>query len=402
MRIGIVTHYWLPHRGGVEVMASEQAHRLAARGHDVRVVSSDIGGTTGRTVEVVGDGRLTVDRCAASDVLGRRGVPWPIPSPALVRAWRRLPAKCDVVVVHGCTYAHSPVVIDAARRWETPVLLLQANPHVDYAGVVDLVESTVDRTLGSWCCTRADRVASISEHTARHVARIAPHTGTNDVLYLGVDHHKFRPATADERALARRRLGLPEHRRVVLTVRRLVARNGVGWALRTWIDQDLDRFGTLVVVGDGPQRRELESLARGHDVMFLGAVDDDQVVDALRAADLFVMPTRSGEGFGLAAAEAMACGLPVIASSGGALDEVVAHGVTGAVVPVDDPDAFGDAVQALLLDDARRHAAGSAARLRVEDRFTWDRSVTALESMLSSLVASRLVATTGASVAVAR
>jgi glycosyltransferase involved in cell wall biosynthesis len=385
MRIGIVSHYWLPHRGGVEVMANEQARRLRDRGHDVRVVSSAIAAAPGTTDHPGTTGSLRIERHPASDVLGRRGVPWPVPSPRLVQAWTRLPAECDVLIVHGCTYAHSPMVIEAARRHDTPVLLLQANPHVDYPGVIDRVERLVDRTLGRWCCQRADRVASISAHTARHVARIAPKTSHNDIVYLGVDHERYRPPSYDERDVARARLSIGPADRVVLTVRRLVPRNGIAWAIRMWIDANLDRVGTFVIVGDGPQRAELETLARGHNIVFLGAVDDEHALDAFRAADVFVMPTRSGEGFGLAAAEAMSCGLPVVGTSGGALDEVIEHGVTGAVVAADDPRGFGHAVRRLLLDDEERGFRGRAARRRVEREFTWDRSVDRLEEILGSM-----------------
>ena len=233
---------------------------------------------------------------------------------------------------------------------------------------------------------RADEVASISRYTAAHVATIAPRSRHDRVVSIGIDHERFRPPTGDERADARAALGFDGP--TVVTVRRLVTRNGIDWAIRMWIDEGLDDTGTFVVVGDGPQRGELEDLARGHRIRFLGAVEDATVVEALHGADVFVMPTRSGEGFGLAAAEAMACGLPVVASGGGALEEVVDDGVTGHVVGVEDRTGFGHAVRGLLGDAERRARMGRAGRARVEDLFTWERCVDELESLLGELTRS--------------
>jgi N-acetyl-alpha-D-glucosaminyl L-malate synthase BshA len=116
----------------------------------------------------------------------------------------------------------------------------------------------------------------------------------------------------------------------------------------------------LVLVGDGPERQatavEAERLGVTPYVRFLGKVD--AVADLLRAADLFMLPSSS-ESFGLSALEAMACGVPVVASAVGGLPEVVEHGVTGALVPVGDVDAMAQAALALL--ERERWAAARAA-----------------------------------------
>jgi N-acetyl-alpha-D-glucosaminyl L-malate synthase BshA len=105
----------------------------------------------------------------------------------------------------------------------------------------------------------------------------------------------------------------------------------------------------LVLVGDGPERRATEAaverLGLAEHVRFLGKVD--AVADLLRAADLFLLASAS-ESFGLAALEAMACGVPVIATQVGGLPEVVVDGESGALVPVGDVAAMAERAVELL------------------------------------------------------
>lgn len=383
MKIGIVTHYWLPHRGGVEVLASDQAERLGRRGHDVEVVSSSIGDDVGVSRSSFGEGSLTVRRAAAHDVLGRHGVPWPFPSRALVRAWSALPRWADVTIVHGSSYAHSLVTVDAARRRQKRVMILQSNPHVEYPFAINIAEQAVDRTLGRLAIERADAVVSISRFTAAHVDRIAPRARRHTVIYPGIDTAHWVPPRRSDRERARALLNVSGV--VVLTVRRLVERNGVDLLVDGWRRCGLDRLASLLVVGDGPQRRFLEARSRGHRVRFLGSVSDDVVRSAYHAADLFVLPTRSGEGFGLAAAQAMAVGLPVVTTDGGAQTEVVIDGVTGAVVPA-EPLAIGGAVGRFARNETERISAGIKGRHRVCDCFTATGSVDRLEAQLYAML----------------
>jgi glycosyltransferase involved in cell wall biosynthesis len=124
------------------------------------------------------------------------------------------------------------------------------------------------------------------------------------------------------------------------------------------------RATSLTIVGDGPERTNLEALVRrralGAAVRFLGARAPDEIPGALDDADVFAFPAR-GEGFGLAAAEALMAGIPVVvlADGGGVLDLVGADGAVS-VAPPDDADALARALAAALDDpDARSRAAGA-------------------------------------------
>jgi N-acetyl-alpha-D-glucosaminyl L-malate synthase BshA len=127
----------------------------------------------------------------------------------------------------------------------------------------------------------------------------------------------------------------------------------------------------LLMVGDGPDLAEAAERARtaglGDAVRFLG--DQEQVVPLLSASDLFLMPSAQ-ESFGLAALEAMACEVPVVASRVGGVPELVEHGVTGILCPADDLGAMADAAVRLLTDEALHARMAKASRKRAVDHFT--------------------------------
>jgi glycosyltransferase involved in cell wall biosynthesis len=125
--------------------------------------------------------------------------------------------------------------------------------------------------------------------------------------------------------------------------------------------------------GDGAERAALEAqrAALGLDarVRFLGRVDD--VAELLAGADVCVMPSRH-EGLGVAALEAMAAGVPVVASRVGGLPEAVVDGATGCLVAPDDASALADALGRLVADRDLRRALGAAGAARVRARFSMD------------------------------
>ncbi len=132
----------------------------------------------------------------------------------------------------------------------------------------------------------------------------------------------------------------------------------------------------LLLVGDGPDLPMALRLAReaghGSDVHAVGAQED--VLPLLSVSDVFLLPSAQ-ESFGLAALEAMACAVPVVASRVGGLPEVIEHGVTGYLHPPDALDEMADSVVLLLTNEAQRRAMGVEAARQVGERFCADRIV---------------------------
>ncbi|MBI2899406.1 MAG: glycosyltransferase family 4 protein [Planctomycetes bacterium] len=159
-----------------------------------------------------------------------------------------------------------------------------------------------------------------------------------------VDLDRFRPGGS--KAENRRRLGLVETGTLLLTVRRLVPRMGIE-SLIDALPPLLRRHPdvSLVVGGDGPLRPALEKRAADLPVRFLGYVQDEQLPALYRAADVFVLPTRALEGFGLVAIEAMACGTPALGTPVGAIPEVLGADL---LLPGTEPEAIAEGIARFL------------------------------------------------------
>lgn len=129
----------------------------------------------------------------------------------------------------------------------------------------------------------------------------------------------------------------------------------------------------LLMVGDGPERGRVEQHCREHRICqaitFIGSLP--LVEEVLVGADLFLLPSET-ESFGLAALEAMACEVPVIATRAGGIPEVVVHGETGDLCEVGDVDGMAGAALSLLKDEDRRREMGAAGRRRAVDVFSQD------------------------------
>jgi colanic acid/amylovoran biosynthesis glycosyltransferase len=185
------------------------------------------------------------------------------------------------------------------------------------------------------------------------------------VHYIGVDTDQFRCRTDRKRE------------DIVLFVGRLVEKKGCEHLVRAManVQRSVPDCG-LIIIGDGPLRGELESLAASQlqEFRFLGAQPEDVVRDWMAKAAVFCGPSvvaKSGdaEGFGIVFIEAQASGLPVVSFASGGIPEAVAHGVTGYLAPEKDVGALSNYLVELLKDDATRLKFSSAGRERVKNGF---------------------------------
>ena len=236
--------------------------------------------------------------------------------------------------------------------------------------------------LAWWAFTSADRYLAVSRNLAgRYLDAGLPADRLREIPN-GVDVTRFFPAADAERRELRHRLGLPVDRPLILFVGVMSPDKQPHVLLDAWARfESQERLGsTLMFVGaTDPRLFELggrlaeqlqERLAQiegGDRVRFAGPTRE--IENYYRAADLVVMPSLR-EGLPLVMLEAMACGLPVVASRlPGSTDTVITDGVDGRLVEPGDIAGFADAIGEVLRDRARAEQIGAAARRTVEERY---------------------------------
>ncbi len=145
-----------------------------------------------------------------------------------------------------------------------------------------------------------------------------------------------------------------------------------------------DKAPWLLLAGDGPMRHEVRDFVRRHTrAEWLGHVDDVHAI--LSTVNFLVVPSRT-EGFGMATAEAMAAGLPVVASRAGGLAELVVDGETGLLVEPENPAALAEAMARLAGDSSLRDRLGQAGQRRIAEQFGIDATVQAHETLYAEVV----------------
>jgi glycosyltransferase involved in cell wall biosynthesis len=210
------------------------------------------------------------------------------------------------------------------------------------------------------------RIVTVSESSRRDISSdMGVEYERMSIVPVGVDTDHFRPLPHIERVPGR----------IMTTASADVALKGLVPLLEAVAKVRTERDAELVVVGkqrDGSSiPAVIERLGLEGAVRFVSGVDPERMVELYAEAEVAVVPSLY-EGFSLPAIEAMACGVPLVATTGGALPEVVgANGVNALTVPPGDPGALAGAISRLLDDPALRARLGTTGRAHVLDRFTW-------------------------------
>lgn len=247
----------------------------------------------------------------------------------------------------------------------------------------------------------ADRIICAGEGEARMLTELyRAQRSRISVIPCGVDIDHFRPL---DRAEARARIGLDSDEPMILFVGRIEPLKGIDVLIRaaSFIEGP---FRVLVVGGDekdSRRKRELLRLARelgvADRITWIEAAAHDDLPYYYNAADVCAVPSYY-ESFGLVALEAMACGVPVVASRVGGLKETVQDGRTGYLVPWRCPEPFAERLDLLLTNEPLRRSLGREARL-VAENYRWSEVAERVEGVYHELVGRNRGVAVGAHVA---
>lgn len=387
--------------GGMNVYIRELSRQLCRRAHTMDIFTRRTDPDSPQIVEI--DERTRVIQVQAGPFSAEKGsLQRYLPEfrSGLIRFQEEQGRSYDLIHSH---YWLSAWVGQALKaRWNVPHVIMfhtlgeaknrahlsEREPEYRIAGE-RLVAQGADRII---CASEGERKLLIEQYGVSALQTVQ--------VPCGVDTDHFRPLS---RAAARRRLSLPADGPLVLYVGRIEPLKGIDILLRAAAEME-GRFSLLVVGGDSKDARrkaELERLAQEigitERVFFQDAVSHERLPLYYNAADICVVPSYY-ESFGLVALEAMACGVPVVASRVGGLLETVRDGETGYLVPWRCPEPFAERLEMLLANEPLRRSLGRMARAAVE-RFRWSEVATRVEDVYHELVSQYRGVNVGAHVA---
>ena len=378
----IVTHTFLPHVGGIERVVHEQCKRLMHKQFDPIVLTHR--NFTARNY--VFDGIKV--KCYDSMNIGfRLGIPYAIPHVSSFKTFLETIKSHDLIHVHGHPYLSSFLAAKIAKRYKKPLVLTQHNTFIEYDNVWDKVERLNDLAVGKQVLKYPDRIIVVSNATRKYVLSLGADPEKVKVVHNGVDLNRFRPliGTKDE---MREKLGISKDACVVLTVRRLVYKNGIDTLIESAnIAIKKNPRLVFVAVGKGPDFEEVKEriaqLGMQKNFRLVGFVADKDLASYYNVADFFVLPSKSGEGLPLVGLEAMACGLPVIATNVGGISEVLNEDY-GKLVPPNSPVSLAEAIYMFSQRDLS--VLKRDLRTMMEQKHSWDQNVDKLVEIYEELI----------------
>jgi glycosyltransferase involved in cell wall biosynthesis len=396
LRVAFLIYRGNPHCGGQGVYSRHVSRELANLGHDVTVLA-------GPPWPVVDD-PVRLERIPSLDLYRRENPfrsPWPYEYRSLVdvqeaaimsaagfpepytfsrRVWRALRdrrGEFDLVHDNQCLGAgllgfvragwpfvhtlHHPITVDRdleLAHATNPLRKLTLRRWYGFLGMQMRVARALPRHL------------TVSENSKKDiVAQMGVDEATLHIVSVGVDQEQFRPLPHVARVPGR----------LMTTASADVPLKGLSYLIEALAKVRTEHPDAHLVVIGRPRHKsavpqQLERLGLAGAVEFVSGVSDERIVELYAEAELAVVPSLY-EGFSLPAVEAMSCGVPLVATTGGALPEVVgSHGESALLVPPKDPSALATAIVRALDDPELRARLGDGGRRRVLDRFTWRRT----------------------------
>ena len=379
LRIGILCH---PTYGGSGVVASELALSLADKGHDVHVFSHEVPPRLARS-----PGPVQMHRA--------QGIPYPLfhstPHDLAITS-----SILDVHRAQGLDVLHAHYALPHA----VSAFLARSAAQADHSRPAPRVVTTLHGTditlvgndpsyapLTQFVINASDAATAVSHWLAGETRqRFCPSMDCRnaiDVIPNFIDVERFRPDVVPPHDAA------PP---MVVHVSNFRPVKRVPWLVRAFAEATSGggalSHAQLVLVGDGPDQGACRALTHelGLDrrVQFLG--ERDAIPELMAPADVFALSSRE-ESFGLSALEAMACGTPVVATDVGGVHEVVDHGVSGLLSPLEDLRAFAANLARLLADRTAARRMGAAAREQAVTRFRREKIVVLYEELYRRVLA---------------
>lgn len=350
----IQAYYPYPYIGGAERQLAALAPLLTERSAEIRIFTRQYEGLS--SFETIGG--IDVQRIP---IPGPKAVASLAFTVGVLRAFRHW--KPDVIHAHELLSPTTTAV--AAKRWLNIPVVAKILRGGELGDITKLQTRRGGNARLSLFKREVDRFIIISQEINDELETIDVPSTQRAFIPNGVDTAHYHPIIDAQKAALRQELNLPNGMLVLFTGR-LSPEKRVDQLISIWptISRRYPE-ARLVLVGTGKAEADLKAQA-GDGVHFIGRVPD--VAPYLQAADVFVLPS-STEGLSNALLEAMAAGLPAVATRVGGAPDVIKDDVAGKLVSPDNPEELGNALLFVLADASRRHEMGAAARQVVVERY---------------------------------
>jgi glycosyltransferase involved in cell wall biosynthesis len=365
----IISNFY-PVLGGAEIQAFRLSQKLIKKGLSVDVVTRHQRGLKfSETIEGVRIHRIP---CFGGLILNSLtytlfGLLW------------ILYHRKKVDILH-CHQALSPTTIGVLAKQLIKKRVLVKLTATDLYGDVYQISILPCKNLRKRLLGKVDYFIIMNQIMQRQLELIGIRDLQTKTIFNGVDIGFFHPVNTERKNLLRKELMLPEDSKIVIFTGRLETQKDLSTLIKAWdvfkINNKERDNSLLLIVGDGSQKREIESLIKRskfkHSIKILGYRSN--IRDYLQASDCFVLPSVD-EGISNALLEAMACGLPVVATKVGANPEIIDNSDSGILVESRDSESLGKAISFILSNEQLGRYMGRSARERVESKYSLDKTV---------------------------
>lgn len=371
MRILQVSAYLHPDEGGSQRYCYQLSQRLAQRGHEVHIVTSKLDRNLPSEQEKDG---LHIHRCFSAGKIWRT-------NPATVVIHKLVNIKADVIHSHSYIFLTSNQAALARKLVGTP-FLLHLHGGLDYSPLTNDFSAQLrfhfknafyDPTVGKWTIEAADAVGCISK-TDKKLAK--------NKWNINEEKLYWAPNAISSREFYRRNSGDTLN---VVFIGRAEAWKGIRVFLEVVELVRRERPDVnFFIVGEGSHKAPMRFKSSNEHMRSLGPVPHEIIPKVLSRASVLVLPSYT-EGLPTVCLEALASGVPVVASRIGGLPEVVIDGRTGYLFPPGNAELSAERVLDLLSDEQLRRRMGNRGRRLVQRHYTWDTVVKKIERIYESI-----------------
>ncbi len=371
IRVAMIITSYYPRVGGAERQISALAPLLCEQNVEIAVLTRRYPGFI--PYEKIDD--VPVHRLPIPGPKPLGSLVFTLAALPLLRRWRP-----HIIHAHELL-SPTTTALMAKQLWRVPIVVKVLRGGID-GDLAKLRRNKLSARRINPIRDQVDAFVTISREIDAELEAIGVPAARRHFIPNGVDLGRFAPATSDERRAIRTRLDLPNVPMAIFTGRFAIEKR-LDHLIAIWADVRAFHPNALVLlVGAGPAEATLKSMA-GAGIRFVGATSD--VPSYLRAADLFVLPSAT-EGLSNALLEAMATGLPVIATAVGGATDVINHGENGLLIRADDQPALRDSILTILGDDPLREHLGRCARERVMRDYALPQTAQKLRALYDQLL----------------